>query len=210
MSGASLDWYFDFVSPFSYLQSAQLGEFAAHARVTCRPVLFAGLLKHFDNIGPAEIAPKRRWTFEHVAWLAQAHGIPLTLPPLHPFVPLRLLRLSIVLGGSIDIVQQLFAFVWRDGRLPTDDEAFGQLLERHGVAWTDLDAPTVKDALRANTEAAAAAGVFGVPSAVIDGEVFWGFDATPMILARLDGDPFFESPALAAARELPQGVQRAR
>ncbi|MCO5109204.1 MAG: DsbA family protein, partial [Burkholderiaceae bacterium] len=68
----------------------------------------------------------------------------------------------------------------------------------------------VKQALRANTAAAAAAGVFGVPSTVIEGEVFWGFDATPMVLARLRGDPFFASPALEAARSLPQGVQRPR
>lgn len=207
---ACLDWYFDFVSPFSYLQSTQLERFAAQARVNCQPVLFAGLLGHFGNIGPAEIPAKRRWTFEHVTWLAHAHGIPLALPPMHPFVPLRLLRLSIVLGNSLDVVRQLFDFVWRDGNLPTDDEAFGQLLAHFGVSPADLEAPAIKGALRANTDAAIAAGVFGVPSAVIGDEVFWGFDASAMILARLAGDAFFESPALAAARQLPQGVQRPR
>jgi 2-hydroxychromene-2-carboxylate isomerase len=210
VSDRSLEWYFDFISPFSYLQSAKLGELAAQARISCRPVLFAGLLQHFGNTGPAEIAPKRRWTFEHVAWLAHAHGIPLTFPPMHPFVPLRLLRLSIVLGNSLEVVQRLFAFVWRDGHLPSDDDAFGRLLAECGVALADLDAPAVKQALRANTDAAIAAGVFGVPSAVIDGDVFWGFDATPMISARLAGDAFFASPAYAAARELPEGVQRPR
>ncbi|RPH63117.1 MAG: 2-hydroxychromene-2-carboxylate isomerase [Burkholderiales bacterium] len=210
MSGQTLHWYFDFVSPFSYLQSTRLDEFAAHARVDCRPVLFAGLLAHYGNVGPAEIAPKRRWTFEHVAWLAHAHGIALTLPPMHPFVPLRLLRLSIVLGNSIEVVRRLFDFVWRDGQLPTDDAAFGRLLDEMGVTPAELEAPEVKQALRANTEAAIAAGLFGVPSSVIGGEVFWGFDATPMIVARLAGDPFFESPALRAARELPEGVQRPR
>jgi len=210
VSEKSLDWYFDFISPFSYLQSAKLDELVAQARIACRPVLFAGLLQHFGNTGPAEIAPKRRWTFEHVAWLAHAHGIPLAFPPVHPFVPLRLLRLSIVLGNSLDVVQRLFAYVWRDGQLPTDDDAFGRLLAEYGVALADLDAPAVKHALRANTDAAIAAGVFGVPSAVIDGDVFWGFDATPMIRARLAGDAFFASPAFTAARSLPEGVQRRR
>ena len=210
MKTASLDWYFDFISPFSYLQCAKLDAFAAHATLNCRPVLFAALLQHFGNVGPAEIEPKRRWTFEHVAWLAHEHGIALKLPPAHPFVPLRLLRLSIVLGNPVEVVQRLFAFVWRDGQLPTDDDAFGGLLDEYGVALADLDAPQVKQALRTNTEAAVAAGVFGVPSAVIDGDVFWGFDATPMVLARLRGDPFFASPGLEAARNLPQGVQRPR
>lgn len=210
MSNQVLDWYFDFVSPFSYLQSTKLDQFAARAQVRCHPVLFAGLLGHYGAIGPAEIAPKRRWTFEHVAWLAHQHGIPLKLPPMHPFVPLRLLRLSIVLGNSIESVQRLFDFVWHDGQLPTDDEAFGRLLDEIGVAPAALDAPAVKQALRANTDAAIAAGLFGVPSTVIGGELFWGFDATPMILARLAGDPFFGSATLEAARELPEGVQRPR
>lgn len=210
MNGPRLDWYFDFVSPYSYLQSTRLPGFAAHAHVECRPVLFAGLLAHFGNVGPAEIAPKRRWTFEHVAWLAHAQGIALTLPPAHPFVPLRLLRLSIVLGNSIEAVRRLFDFVWRDGQLPTDDVAFARLLDEVGVAPAALESPAVKQALRANTEAAVAAGVFGVPSSVIEGEVFWGHDATPMIVARLAGDPFFGSAALKAARELPEGVQRPR
>ncbi len=204
----TLDWYFDFVSPFSYLQSTQLDRFAAYATLRCRPVLFAGLLKHWGNIGPAEIAPKRQWTFEHVAWLAHSQGIPLTLPPMHPFVPLPLLRLSIAAGNTPEVVQRLFAFVWRDGHLPTETQAFAALLDELGIAADALDAPEVKQALRASTDEAIAAGVFGVPTAVIDGERYWGFDATPMILARLEGDAFFASEALRAARTLPEGVQR--
>ncbi len=204
----TIDWYFDFVSPFSYLQSTQLDRLAARATLRCRPVLFAGLLKHWGNTGPAEIAPKRQWTFEHVAWLAHSQGIALRLPPMHPFVPLPLLRLSIAAGNGFDTVRRLFAFVWRDGHLPGDPEAFAALLDELEVEPAALDAPAVKQALRANTDEAIAAGVFGVPTAVIDGERYWGYDATPMILARLAGDAFFASDALRAARELPEGVQR--
>lgn len=204
----ALDWYFDFVSPFAYLQSTQLERFAARAQLRCRPVLFAGLLKHWGNVGPAEIAPKRQWTFEHVAWLAHSHGIALKLPPMHPFVPLPLLRLSIVLGNRIDVVRRLFEFVWREGHVPADAGAFAALLDELGVEPEALDAPAVKQALRENTEAAIAAGVFGVPTALIDGERYWGFDAAPMIVARLEGDRFFASDALRAARALPEGVQR--
>jgi 2-hydroxychromene-2-carboxylate isomerase len=204
----AIDWYFDFVSPFAYLQSTQLDRLAARATLRCRPVLFAGLLKHWGNVGPAEIAPKRQWTFEHVAWLAHSHGIPLKLPPMHPFVPLPLLRLAVALGSELDVVRRLFAFVWRDGHLPTDRDAFAALLDEFGVAPGVLDTPDVKQALRTNTEEAIAAGVFGVPTAVVDGERYWGFDATPMIVARLEDDAFFASEALRAARALPEGVQR--
>lgn len=204
----TVDWYFDFVSPFAYLQSTQLERIAGRATLRCRPVLFAGLLKHWGNVGPAEIPPKRQWTFEHVAWLAHSQGIPLKLPPMHPFVPLPLLRLAIALDSPLEVVQRLFAFVWRDGHLPGEGDAFAALLDGLGVAPASLDSAAVKQALRANTDEAIAAGVFGVPTTVIAGERYWGFDAMPMIVARLEGDPFFASEARRAARMLPEGVQR--
>jgi 2-hydroxychromene-2-carboxylate isomerase len=206
---AVVDWYFDFVSPFAYLQSTQLDRVAERATLRCRPVLFAGLLKHWGNVGPAEIAPKRQWTFEHVAWIAHSNDIALKLPPMHPFVPLPLLRLSIVLGSELEAVRRLFAFVWRDGHVPTERDAFAALLDELGVPQEALESPQAKQALRANTDEAIAAGVFGVPTTVIEGERYWGFDAMPMIVARLEGDAFFASEKLHAAREMPEGVQRA-
>src|SRR5260221_768603 len=61
MATPSVDWYFDFVSPYSYIALHRLGEFS-HP-VTCKPVLFAGLLNHWGQKGPAENPPKRRWTY---------------------------------------------------------------------------------------------------------------------------------------------------
>jgi 2-hydroxychromene-2-carboxylate isomerase len=204
----TIDWYFDFISPFAYLQNALLDRVAAKVIVRRRPVLFAGLLVHHGQLGPAEIPAKRDWTFRHVAWLADLHGIALTMPAMHPFDPLPLLRLSIALGDTREAVDRLFAFVWREGRVPGDQAAFSALLDELGVAPPALSDPAVKAALRANGEAAIAAGVFGVPTAIVDGESYWGFDATEMLLARLDDAPFFASEALSAAVALPHGPQR--
>jgi 2-hydroxychromene-2-carboxylate isomerase len=206
----TIEWYFDFISPFAYLQSTRLDDFAQHALVRCRPVLFAAMLEHWGQKGPAEFAPKRRWTYEQVAWRATRHGVPLTFPPIHPFVPLRLLRLSTLLGNSSDVVQRLFRFVWRDGLLPTDEPAWQALLEEFGVTDEEVNAPPVKQALRESTQAAIQAGVFGVPTVRIAGELFWGFDSTDMVMGWLDRDEFFDSPLLAAARSVGQGVQRTK
>ena len=65
------DWYFDFVSPFSYLQCEQLPTLERSIRVRYRPVLFAGLLKAYAHKGPAEIPAKRRFTYRHVVWQAR-------------------------------------------------------------------------------------------------------------------------------------------
>ena len=64
-------------------------------RVSYRPVLFAALLKHHGQLGPAEIAPKRDWTYRQVLWLAHTLGVELQLPARHPFNPLALLRLAL-------------------------------------------------------------------------------------------------------------------
>ncbi len=208
MSFRTVVWYFDFVSPFAYLQSSRLDGLAMHALVRCKPVLFAAILNHVGQKGPAEIPPKRSWTFEHVAWLARQCNTPLKLPREHPFNPLPLLRLALVLGPSVEVVQRLFAYVWRDGHLPDEAVHWNALLAELGVDAAALDAPEVKKALRENTDEAIAAGVFGVPTAIVEGHLFWGFDATEMIYALLNGDSFFESDALKAAQALPEGVRR--
>jgi 2-hydroxychromene-2-carboxylate isomerase len=172
------------------------------------PVLFAGLLSHWGTKGPAEVPPKRTFTFQHVVWLAHVRGVPMRLPTPFPFNPLPLLRLAIALRSTPAIVARIFDWVWREGRTPTDAAAFDALLIELNADRNDLDTATVKASLRTNTEGAIAAGVFGVPSAIVDGALFWGQDATEMLLARLRGDPFFASPMYRAAAQLAPGVQR--
>lgn len=203
-----LDWYFDFISPFSYLQNELLPTLPADVHVNFKPVLFAGLLKHWDNVGPAEIPPKRLWTFENCAWLAHKHGIPMKMPAHHPFNPLPLLRLCIALGSTQASVQRLFRYVWREGKLPTEGAHWESLLQETGATPDMLEAPDVKQQLRDNGESAIAAKVFGVPTAVVDNRCFWGVEATDMLQAWLRGDPFFHSELFKSAQALPQGIQR--
>src|SRR5260221_664563 len=67
---ASVDWYFDFVSPYSYLCLHRLKQIPAP--IVYKPVLFAGLLNHWGQKGPAEIPSKRRWTYRWGACRAPA------------------------------------------------------------------------------------------------------------------------------------------
>jgi len=214
---AQIDWYFDFVSPYSYLAFVALPQALAELdpapEIRYRPVLFAGLLNHWGHTGPAELAPKRRFTYEHVAWLADRHGIALRAPRHHPFNPLPLLRAAIAAGSSRPAIGRLFDHVWRDGALP-DEPAFAVLLAELGVAPAALESAEVKAALRANGEAAIAAGVFGVPTAVARTargvRAIWGFEALPMLADWLRDAPVFAGEEMARAAELPAGEQRRR
>lgn len=183
-----MQWYFDFISPFAYLQSTRLAEFQTHETVTCVPVLFAGLLNHWDNVGPAEIAPKRRWTFEHCIWIAERDGIDFTLPEYHPFNPLPLLRLSIALGNDLASVQRIFRYVWVEGHVPQDIPRFNALLAEFSMDSESLNTDNVKSTLRSNGEQAVQAGVFGVPTIRRADRLFWGYDATDMAHAHRSGE----------------------
>jgi 2-hydroxychromene-2-carboxylate isomerase len=203
----ALTWYFDIISPFAYLQSTQLARVAEHAHITFKPVVFAGLLQHFGNIGPAEIAPKRQWTFEHVAWTAQALEVPLQPPAAHPFNPVGILRAIVAAGSTVQAVKAAFDYVWVKRGDLTDLTA---LLAELGLNVDAISAPGVKAELIANGQAAISQNVFGVPTALVDNKLFWGVDATDMLVAYLQGDPWFESTAYTAVKDFPQGVQRVK
>jgi 2-hydroxychromene-2-carboxylate isomerase len=128
------DWYFDYVSPFAYLQFA--GEFPRlrdRLAINCVPVLFAGLLNHWGQKGPAEIAPKRVFTFQFCAWWAARHGVPYILPAKHPFNPLGALRLTIALDSRPEIVGEIFRFIWGEGRDVGDPGEWAALARRLDV-----------------------------------------------------------------------------
>jgi 2-hydroxychromene-2-carboxylate isomerase len=210
----TITWYYDFISPYAYLQSRKLDGFAEYAVINCKPVLFAGLLKHWGQLGPAEIVPKRQWTFEQVAYLAFRHNIPLAMPAMHPFNPLPLLRLAVALEltgqNSSANVQKIFNFVWKDGHLPTDVPAFEALMSSFGIDQTHLNSEEVKNQLKMNGEQALADNIFGVPTSVIDRRKFWGFDSGEMLHSYLENHEFWQTDEIAKANNLPQGLQRPR
>ena len=176
------DWYFDFISPYSYLQFGDLPQLRTRFEIRMRPILFAGVLAHWGQLGPAEIPPKRAFTYRQVRWLARRRGLALNLPQAHPFNPLPLLRLALHLGVNDAVVGRLFAFVWRDGKIPDDRLAWQELMRELDVADAEraIADEAIKRELHANTESAIAAGVFGVPTLAVGELLFWGNDTTQM------------------------------
>jgi len=202
-------FHLDPISPFVHLAFMRLPEALAgtHHEVQIRPVLFGAMLKTLANKGPAEIEPKRQWTFRHVAWLAAQHGIVMQVPAVHPFNPLPLLRLLLAAGANRRHTEMVLRHVWEGGADATDPDRLAAL--RDALAPSrDPDGEDVKAELRANTEAALTAGAFGVPSFGLDGRLFWGLDALPMLRAALGGDPWFDGPAWTEAGAEHPGIVR--
>ena len=207
-SNKTVAWYFDFISPFAYLQWQLLQRQTTDFTLQPIPTLFAGLLAHWDNKGPVEILPKRQWTYEHCLWIAHRHGIPMQLPAQHPFNPLPLLRLCISKKNDHAVVDRLFRYVWQEGHLPSEEHAWQALLNELQITQAEIETAEVKDSLRRHGDLAIAAGVFGVPTAVVNQQCFWGVDATDMLIAYLQQDAFFSTAAFQSAQNLPVGIQR--
>jgi 2-hydroxychromene-2-carboxylate isomerase len=208
----TLDWYFDFISPYAYLQCARFPALPAGVAVRLKPVLLGALLDQAGTRGPAEIPGKREFTYRQVLWLAQRGGVPLRFPAQHPFNPLSALRLAVALGASFEIVRRVFDFIWAEGRdpsQPTELAALGDLL---GVAAPEARVadPAVKAQLRSNTDEAVAAGVWGVPTFVVDGRCFWGFDSSDMLLDYLADPSRFSTAEHARIASLPGIVRKRR
>ena len=201
--------WFDPISPFAYLAFERLPQALEGCSYTVdyRPVLFAAMLQHHAHKGPAEIEPKRAWTFRHVHWLAHRHGLPMDTPLQHPFNPLPLLRLATACGPNRRVVEAIFRHVWRGGADAVDSQRLAALQADLAPA-RDPASPEVKAELKAATDEAIAQGVFGVPSFGLDGRVFWGLDALDMLAAALRGDAWFDGPAWDREGAPRQGVVR--
>jgi 2-hydroxychromene-2-carboxylate isomerase len=207
-----ISWAFDLISPYAYLSLKQLPLLPAGTDVELVPVLFAGLLSHHGQIGPAEIDSKRRFTYRFVVWRARKMGVPLRMPPAHPFNPLSALRLVIAAGSDRRSVQTAFDFVFGQGRDVSDPAVLADLARALGLPDLEsaLNDAGVKQTLRKNTDWAIGNGVFGVPTFVVGKELFWGHDAFDMVVDYLRDPAQFSDAEMTRIDDLPVGVVRPR
>jgi 2-hydroxychromene-2-carboxylate isomerase len=213
MATTPITMYLDFISPYAYLAFEALPRHLEGLDVTVRyePILFAGLLKHHGQLGPAEIDSKREWTYRQVLWLAREAGVTLELPARHPFNPLTLLRLAWARSAAHDVdratCEAVFRHVWCHGGEPADDAHRLDVLTAQLQPARSIHDAAVKQTLIDKTQAAIERGVFGVPSFAVHDRVFWGQDSLPMLRQYLLGDAWFETDRQQLAR-VAQGVRR--
>ena len=210
----STAWYFDIISPFAYLQLQRMTEVQALTEVVPVPIALGAVLAHCGQLGPAEIPKKRDFAYRFIDFQARALGFPIRFPPTHPFNPLPALRLLCAVAPERrwQATHAVFNHIWRDGLAADSAEslvAVGAAFGIDDVAQAIGD-DAVKLALKNNTETAIAAGAFGVPTLNIDGELFWGFDATDYAIAYLREPNLLLTPEALRLISLPASVVRRR
>ncbi len=201
-------WFFDLISPFSYLHHRGMRVLRDRLDIQPVPVLFAGLLKHWGTKGPAEVPSKRLHTYQYCVWAAGRRDTPFRMPPRHPFNPLLAQRLLIALGATDPVVEAAFDFAYGQGRDP--EHEFEAFADRLGApdATSLIASPAVKQQLIVNTQRAIGLGVFGVSTLVVRERLFWGSDTVDWVTQFLDNPAMFDRSEYRAAARSEFGVAR--
>jgi 2-hydroxychromene-2-carboxylate isomerase len=185
--------YFDYASPFAYLATELLPAFADRTGVSlCWKPIDLGRLSNYEN-GLPYSPVKRRYVATDAARSAEYHGVPIRIPKPHPVQSIPALRLAVVAleeSRFPDLHQALFRAAWRDQRDVSSRVVLSDCIAQAGGPVEEwllrADLPETSSRLEAITSGAEVEGIFGVPSMLLDGELFWGLDSLPMLEWRLN------------------------
>jgi 2-hydroxychromene-2-carboxylate isomerase len=207
IDAASPLWFYDFVSPFSYLLLEQHGRWP---RMPFRlvPVSVHALYRHWGQRAASEVPPKRVFMYRHALFRAEQLGIPFKMPPVHPFDSTKPLLLAAALDADVATVLTMFRFIWHDGRDPSTADGFADLCSQLGVPHGErlIEHEETKARLRRNIDDAIALDVFGVPTFRLNRQLFWGEDALPMVLYCARSPGWLESSEVRRISMLPNGL----
>ncbi len=191
-----LNFYFDYLSPFSYFAWVNLQKLKTEKRLQIHyhPVALGPLLNHWSIKGPGEVTPKREFLLKQCLRYSSKHKLDFTTPKTHPFNSLYALRLSLK-GVAGDHQEKVIETLWKAGwqkriDMGEPEELLKELREAGLPADELYEKSFLKEAkteLKQNIQTAISHGAFGVPTFIVDGELFWGNDALDDLTDFMEG-----------------------
>lgn len=190
-----IDFYFDFLSPYSYVAWTWVR--SQPYTFSYIPVSVPSIISHLGTLGPAQIAPKRNYLFKDLLRFTKLHQIPFTTPKQLPFNSLYALRLALPeVSGSAqkEVIDAIFRAGWEHGLDIGSDEVLKKVLLEAGLPaddfFTKMEAKESRVQLKSNIGQALGKNLFGVPTFLVDEEIFWGNDSIKYLEMHLSGsDP---------------------
>lgn len=186
-----MEFFFDYVSSYSYLANSQLATLGAD-EIEYRPMLLGGVLKATGNAPPMLVKARAKYLLRDLQRWADHYQLPFRMNPVFPQSTLKALRLALVArreGRFAALHQPMFDAIWVHGRDLSDDAVLLNLATEAGLdpdrCLQQCADDAIKAELQANTEEAVARGVFGAPTVFVNGEMFFGNDRFDFIRAAL-------------------------
>jgi 2-hydroxychromene-2-carboxylate isomerase len=215
MTVKDLYFYFDYISPYSFLAWKKIGNLCKHynLKLIAEPVVFGAILSHWDTRGPAEIMPKRDYTFKDTLRSAARENIKINFPPAHPFNPLLALRATCLMETHNDyhkFINHLYDLCWQQGEDLNNKSLIGNLLQSYGIenGVDKCSEEKTKKILKDKTDKAVEKGIFGVPSMLVEAEIFWGNDRFEFLENYIQGKDPVTPELLEKLKNLPVGISR--
>jgi len=180
-----VDFWFDYSCPYAYLGSTQIEAIAARTGATLRwqPMLLGGVFRASgtpQNLSNVLSPPKARHNLADMHRWADLFGVELHMPEAHPMRTVEALRATLLCGIDPRVIHGFYRAYWVEGREPSAPDTLRSVLSSAGhdpdAILPRLDEPAIKEDLRRRTDQAIALGIFGAPSMIVDGELYWGQD----------------------------------
>jgi 2-hydroxychromene-2-carboxylate isomerase len=192
----TLEYFFDFSSPYSYLASTQLEGLAARTgvRIRWRPFLLGALFKAIQTAPPIYNQARIAYMLKDLGDWSRHYGLPeVRIPETFPFLSVKSLRLALVAeeqGRMPAFGLGMFRAIWQQGQDATSESVLTSVLTEVGLeppaCFARTEAPEIKERLKKNGEEALERGVFGAPTFFVDGEMFFGNDRLLFVERRLE------------------------
>ena len=217
MSSKSIHFYFDYISPYAYFAWRRIPSLAKkyNRKIEAHPVVFGKLLDKWGQLGPAEIPPKNNWLNQYCLRYSAINGFEYNPPKKHPFNPLAALRMSLKEVSGINqfqVIDAIFKGGWSQGEDLGDLSTLICLLKKQSIDGEKLSQQVykqqVKNLLIHETNIAIEKGVFGVPSIIIDNNLFWGNDQIEHIELLLAGKDPLDREKFNAQIKRPRAIDR--
>ena len=217
MSSKSIHFYFDYISPYAYFAWRRIPSLAKkyNRKIEAHPVVFGKLLDKWGQLGPAEIPPKNNWLNQYCLRYSAINGFEYNPPKKHPFNPLAALRMSLKEVSGINqfqVIDAIFKGGWSQGADLGDLSTLICLLKKQHIDGENLSKQVykqkVKNLLVHETNTAIEMGVFGVPSIIIDNNLFWGNDQIEHIELLLAGKDPLDREKFNAQIKRPRAIDR--
>jgi 2-hydroxychromene-2-carboxylate isomerase len=176
-----IDFFYDYLSPFSYLADTQLPEIARRsgAEIVYRPILMGAIMKSVGNAGPLSIPSKAAYNVAEFQRWAKRYGVPAQFSPYFPFNTIRIVRGALaaqLVGRFAEFHSAAFRAIWEQAQDLSKEEALRRLLGDAQIDPALIEGEDIKNRLRANVDEAVERGAFGAPTFFVNGEMFWGND----------------------------------
>jgi len=194
-----VDFYFDVVSPYSYLAFGRVEHICreAGAELVLRPMLLGAVHNAVGITAPIEVRSKASYQLRDIQRWAEYYGLPMRFPEPFPFRTLKTMRAAMTGEDLEPFVREAFALYWEEGGAPKgleeadEDGPVREVARRIGRDPEEVlekaASGEAKEALKGATAEALERGVFGAPAFFVGDEMFWGNDRLHFVEAALKG-----------------------